>query len=174
MRSRYAIICIMVMIQLIFMNCSQKESVKVEELIFYSADNPENIVNLSRVKIDSSVFSEGSGSIRVDAKQPMVVKLYEIGKMEVDNCRIIYQAKLKTEALQGDAYLEMWCHFPGKGDFFSRALNTKLSGDNDWSSHEAPFMLQEGEKPDHVKLNVVVNGTGTVWIDDIRLIKVPL
>jgi hypothetical protein len=31
-----------------------------------------------------------------------------------------------------------------------------------------------GENPDNVKLNFVVNGTGTIWIDDIRLLKGPL
>lgn len=174
MRLPYLFIYTMIYSQILLMNCAQKESGKVEELKFYSADNLENIINLSRVKIDSSVFSEGSGSIRIDSNKPMAVKLYETGSLDVDNCRIIYQAKLKTENFRGDVYLEMWCHFPGKGDFFSRALQTKLSGDNNWSFHETPFLLQKGEKPDNVKLNVVVNGTGRVWVDEIKLIKVPL
>jgi hypothetical protein len=73
--------------------------------------------------------------------------------------------------LQGKAYLEMWCRFPGQGEFFSRALNQTYSGSNEWSSTETPFILQQGQKPDLVRLNVVVEGTGTVWIDDIRLLK---
>jgi len=166
--------CAVIFSQLIFINCSQKESGKVQELKFYAADNLEQVINLSRVKLDSSVFIEGVASLRIDSEQPMAVKLYETGKLDVDNCRILYQAKLKTKNLQGEAYLEMWCHFPGKGEFFSRALHTRLSGDNDWSTHEVAFLLQPGEKPDQVKLNLVVKGIGTVWIDDLRLIKVPL
>jgi hypothetical protein len=76
--------------------------------------------------------------------------------------------------VQGQAYLEMWCRFPGKGEFFSRALQAPLSGTVEWSSQETPFFLKKGEDPDEIKLNLVVNGTGTVWIDDIRLIKGPL
>jgi hypothetical protein len=35
-------------------------------------------------------------------------------------------------------------------------------------------MFQKGQKPDKVVLNLVINGTGTVWIDDIVLSKAPL
>jgi hypothetical protein len=49
-----------------------------------------------------------------------------------------------------------------------------MSGTNGWTSVETPFFLKKGEKPDNVKLNVVVDGTGTVWIDDIKLMKGPL
>jgi hypothetical protein len=39
---------------------------------------------------------------------------------------------------------------------------------------ETPFFLKKGENPDNVKINLVVNGKGSVWIDDIRLVKAPL
>ena len=29
----------------------------------------------------------------------------------------------------------------------------------------------KGQKPNLVKLNVILNGTGTVWVDDIALVK---
>jgi hypothetical protein len=76
--------------------------------------------------------------------------------------------------MDGQAYLEMMCHFPGKGEFFSRGLMNPLTGTTDWMTIETPFLLKMGENPDNVKLNLVVNGTGTVWIDDIRLLKGPL
>jgi hypothetical protein len=170
----YFIFGIIVITQILLVGCSKEQTETIKELKFYSADDLSHIINLSRVSIDSTIFAEGTGSIKIVAGQPMVVKLYETGNLNIENCRIFYQAKLKTKSLRGDAYLEMWCHFPGKGDFLSRALHSKLSGDNDWSSHEAPFMLQSGESPDNVKLNLAVNGTGTVWIDEIKLLMVPL
>jgi len=174
MRLAHYLISIIFLVQLILLGCSKEQPEPIRELKSYSADDLSNIINLSRVTADSSIFTEGTGSIKIVATEPMVVKLYETGSLEIDDCRIIYQAKLKTMGLQGDAYLEMWCHFPGKGDFFSRAFHSKLSGDNDWSLHETLFMLQKGEKPDNVKLNLAVNGTGTVWIDEIKLLRVPL
>ena len=68
----------------------------------------------------------------------------------------------------------MWCCFPGKGEFFSKGLLQPLAGTVDWVTLEAPFLLKESEKPDNIKLNLVIDGRGTVWIDDIRLIKRPL
>ena len=57
---------------------------------------------------------------------------------------------------------------PGSGRFPSR-LDTALTGTNEWTTREFPFILEAGQNPDNVKLNLVVDGTGTVWIDDVRL-----
>jgi hypothetical protein len=65
----------------------------------------------------------------------------------------------------------MWCEFPGKGEYFSRALHAPLTGSNEWTTQETPFFLKEGENPNRVKLNVVVEGGGTVWIDDVVLAR---
>jgi hypothetical protein len=42
------------------------------------------------------------------------------------------------------------------------------------SKHISPKEVKKGENPDNVKLNLVINGKGTPWIDDIRLLKAPL
>ena len=68
----------------------------------------------------------------------------------------------------------MWCRFPGKGEFFSRGLQSPLTGTTDWTTEETAFFLKKGENPDNVKLNLVINGSGTAWIDDVRLLKGPL
>jgi hypothetical protein len=86
----------------------------------------------------------------------------------------MYQARVRTENIDGQVYLEMWCHFPGRGEYFSRGLQSPLTGTKDWITIETPFFMRKGEKPDYVKLNLVINGKGTAWIDDIRLIKGPL
>jgi hypothetical protein len=105
----------------------------------------------------------------VDSKQPQVVRLFEAPNPEVENCLVIYSAKLKTENLKGRAYLEMLCRFPRFGEAFSRGLDKVVSGSNDWSSFQIPFFLKKGEKPDLIKLNLVVEGVGKVWIKDVEL-----
>ncbi len=132
------------------------------------------MITRSSVDVDKQVTSDGDGSLRIIAKQPTTVRLYETGDVDIENARLIYQAKLRTKDVSGKVYLEMWCNFPGKGEFFSRALHAPISGSNDWSTQETLFFLKEGENPDNVKLNLVIDGKGTAWIDDIRLIKGPL
>lgn len=109
-----------------------------------------------------------------DCKKAQTIRLFEVEKPELEQCMVTYRAKLKTENLTGQAYLEMWCRFPGKGEFFSRELANPVTGSNDWASYETPFFLKKGEKPDLIKLNVVVKGIGKVWIKDVELLKSPL
>ena len=80
----------------------------------------------------------------------------------------------KTERLIGRAYLEMWCHFPGLGEAFSRGLDNVVTGSNDWATYQTPFFLKAGERPDRIRLNLVVEGKGKVFIKDIQLSSAPL
>jgi len=126
------------------------------------------------LRFDPDVSSDGAGSIRIDATGPQTYTIREVGEVDAENATISYSAMLKTENLEGKAYIEMLCYFPEKGTFFSRALDSALTGTTDWTAVSAPFFLKKGENPDKVILNLVVDGKGTVWIDDIKLEKGPL
>ncbi len=161
-------VCLLMIFGLI--NCSKSTS-QVVELKSFPIDNLEGIITQSGVEIDKTVSSDGKGSLRITVSEPTVVRLYEVRDLNIENARLIYQAKVRTEGVEGQVYLEMWCHFSGRGEFFSRGLQSTLTGTNNWVTMETPFFLKKGEKPDYVKLNLVINGKGTAWIDDIRLIQ---
>ncbi len=158
---------------LLLAGCS-KASEEPELVRHYPVDSLDEVLTKTAVVFDPEITDDGKGSIRLTASEPGQWALFETGDVDVENARLIYQARLRTEGVRGKVYLEMLCRFPGKGEFFSRALHAPLSGSTDWTSQETPFFLKKGENPDNVKLNVVVEGTGTVWIDDIRLVKGPL
>jgi len=40
-----------------------------------------------------------------------------------------------------------------------------------WKTLQTPFLFQKGQRPDKVTLNIVINGKGTVWINDIVLTR---
>jgi len=109
-----------------------------------------------------------------DCPKPQVIRLFELANPGVEDCMVIYRARLKTEGLDGQAYLEMWCRFAGKGEFFSRGLQNPVTGSNDWASYETLFFLKKGENPDLIKLNLAVKGTGKLWVKDVELLKAPL
>jgi hypothetical protein len=155
------------------MNCS-KPSPEAVELKKFPIDGMDGIITQSGVQFDKAISSDGSGSLKITATEPTVVRLFEMGDIDVENARLTYQAKIRTEGVEGQVYLEMWCHFPGKGEYFSRGLQTPLTGTTNWTTEETPFFLKKGENPDNVKLNLVINGKGTAWIDDIRVLKGPL
>jgi len=134
----------------------------------------DGIITRSGVRIDKDISSDGNGSLRITSIKPTVIRLFETGNIDAENARLIYQARLRTAHVEGQIYLEMWCHFSGKGEYFSRGLQTPLTGTTEWTTEETPFFLKKGENPDNVKLNLVINGKGTAWIDDVRLLKAPL
>jgi predicted Ser/Thr protein kinase len=146
------------------------------------SSNPdwERVVTKTGVEVDRAISStnSGQGSLKVVADGPTTVRLFEhgptaglykAGPYDVDNSRLTYQAKLRTWGLQGRAYLEMWCHFPGGEEYFSRGLDKPLSGTNDWTSVETSFLVKGAREPDNVRFNLVIDGKGTVWIDDVGL-----
>lgn len=68
----------------------------------------------------------------------------------------------------------MWCSFPGRGEFFSKGLHHKAKGTTGWSSHEVPFDLKAGQRPDLIRLSVGFEGPGMVWLRKVELLKTPL
>ena len=147
---------------------------QVSVLKTFPLNDTKGIITKSNVHFDKTVSSDGKGSIRIEVSEPTTVKLFEVSDINVEDARLIYQARVRAEKLQGQAYLEMWCRLPGKGEYFSRSLDKPISGTMDWSTEQTPFFLQKGQKPDLIKLNVVIKGKGTLWIDDIKLVKGPL
>jgi hypothetical protein len=149
--------------------CSKSQ--KPEILKSFPLDSADGVIDQTNVTFDPGVSFDGKGSLRIEAHNDVTVQLFEISGLNVDEAIIFYQAKMKTQKILGQAYLEMWCHFAGKGEYFSRGQMTLMSGTKDWSSQEISFTLQKGEIPDIIKLNLVIVGTGTAWIDDIKLVK---
>ncbi|MGD8765707.1 MAG: hypothetical protein PVG87_25595 [Desulfobacteraceae bacterium] len=122
-----------------------------------------------KIENDSSVKVEGDGSIKISTLWPITICLGEVTGLNIENAKLIYKASVKSQ-LDGAALLEMWVHVDG-GQYFSRGLNSTVTGNSDWKSIQAPFMLQKGQNPDRITLNLIINGKGTVWIDNIVLSK---
>jgi hypothetical protein len=129
-------------------------------------DSVDALITKSGVSLDRGISHDGKGSIRVEAKEPASIRLAELHPEGADGATLFYRAHLRSENLKGQAFLEMWCVVPGKGEFFSRALQAPLTGTVDWVSQQTPFFLEAGQRCETVKLNLAVAGTGTVWIDD--------
>ncbi|MHC4192451.1 MAG: DUF4190 domain-containing protein [Planctomycetota bacterium] len=146
---------------------------EVVELKSFPLDNTDGLITQQGITIDKEISNDGKGSLRIEATETTTVRLFETGDIDIENARLFYRALLRTENLQGKAYLEMWCHFPGGGEYFSNGLHAALIGSTgtSWTIKEIPFILKKGQNPDNVKLNLVIEGRGTVWIDDIRLFK---
>ncbi len=131
---------------------------------FASSDRP---ITQDGVAVDG-------GGWRIESRDKRTVRLFEVPNPGLEQCILTYRAQMKTEKIQGGAYLEMWCRFPGRGEFFSRGLHHKIRGTTGWASYETPFYLKKDQRPDLIKLNLVFEGAGTAWIKDVELVHTPL
>ena len=142
------------------------------ELEYFPVDDLNGVISKSEIEIDKSISDDGKGSIKISTLKPLVIQLYSVAGLNVEDTQIVYEAKLKSKGLNGQAYLEMWCVFNNMGEYFSRGFDSVIAGDTDWKTIRTVFSLNKGEMPDQIKLNVVVNGVGTIWIDDIHISKI--
>lgn len=124
------------------------------------------------IQTDIQVKTEGKASIKITTQWPTTICLGEVTRIDIENAKLVYKAKVKSD-LDGTAFLEMWAHVSG-GRYFSRGMNDVVSRKSDWKMIQTPFLFQKGQKPEKMTLNLVINGKGTVWIDDIILSKEPL
>lgn len=124
---------------------------------------------------DPGVSRDGGGSLRVDTQQGGRLRLYALDGLGEVPGRLVYTGFLKSRDLRGAAFFEMWCR-PAAGDpAFVRGVNRRVEGTSDWKPTEIGFSRPDlCSNPVSVELNVVVDGSGTVWIDDLRLWSVPV
>ncbi len=146
-------------------------SAQATELIGLSLDDITSLG--TTLNQDAVVKVEGSGSIRISTLWPTTICLGEVSGLDIGNIKLVYRAKLRCDKLEGTAFLEMWCHVGG-GQYFSRGMNSAVTGTMSWKTLQTPFILQAGQAANKVTLNVVINGKGTIWIDDVQLIKEPV
>ena len=125
-----------------------------------------------KVQTDATIKTEGKGSVRIETQWPTTVCLGEVKGLDVEDAKLVFRAKVRTE-LEGDAFLEMWVQVGG-GQYFSKGMNDPVKGKSDWKAIQTFFMFQKGQKPEKATLNLVINGKGIVWIDDVVLSKEPL
>lgn len=145
---------------------------QAEDLKRLSLDDPS--VASPKVMADTKEKVEGTSSLMITTQWPTTICLGEVTGPDIDNAKLIYSARVKTELKnKGTAFLELWAHVGG-GQFFSKGMTDAVSEKSDWKTIQTAFIFQKGQKPDKVTLNLVINGKGTVWIDDVVLSEEPL
>ncbi|MCZ6685313.1 MAG: hypothetical protein O6849_04950 [Candidatus Dadabacteria bacterium] len=158
-----------------YKSLAQEES----ELIF-SISNVEEIITRSGVEIDRDISSDGNGSLLINTKEPITVELFELDDKDFGNQRLTYKAQMRSENLQateemrGISYLELIAKFPDGQKLISRGPRVPLSGTTEWRPVETILYLDKGNSPERVKLNLIVEGEGKVWVDSVILESIPL
>ena len=111
---------------------------------------------------------------RIDARGPNPTGIFEVpaGLLCAD-CQIFFRAKLKSRDLSGHVFLELVARLGYDQDFFHRDLIHTAHGTQGWTQAQASCFVAPGPKARGLLLNVVPQGTGTVWIKDVEVYTAP-
>jgi hypothetical protein len=135
----------------------------------FATFNCEDITNISPViKIDDQFKFEGKSSICVNAGSPCRVTVAEFDGIEKKNFILHSAAMVKTDLAPGAFVFEIVVKFNG-GYYYSRAIDQRIVGKKDWQKVTTDFFFKQGQSPEKVYVNLIIEGSGKVWIDDIKL-----
>jgi hypothetical protein len=111
---------------------------------------------------------------RIDSQGQGVVRLFELQYPGVDNCIVLFKAKLKTQKMEGGASLEMWARLVDQ-EFWSKGEGEhQVAGTTNWSEYQIPFRFEKGQLPNRLQLGLRLGGPGTVWIKDVEVTYQPI
>lgn len=111
---------------------------------------------------------EAVATVRNTQAGAVSVQLAEIPLGLSRAMHLSYEAEISSEAVAGQAYLEMWAVVKGQA-YFSRALNDPFQGDQPARRSSTPFFLKADEPVDAARLGVRFEGPGTITIARMAL-----
>ncbi len=151
-----------------------------EKKLSFPISNVQEIITQSGVVIDTEITTDNNGSLLINTDKTIKVELFEIDKEDFKNKRLTYKAQIRsedltgTEDLRGISYIELIAQFPDGEELISRGPRVPVSGTTDWRPAESVLYIDKGIAPENVKLNLIVEGQGKVWLDSVKLEAIPL
>ena len=123
---------------------------------------PEAGSSFHRLKVESATST------------PSRVTVLTIEAPPITGPRYVLSGQVRSEGVEGTAYLEMWSYFPGGGRSFTRTLGDegpmmKLRGTAGWRAFALPFDATGAPHPARLVVNVVLDGRGTVFLSGLTL-----
>ena len=106
------------------------------------------------------------------------IPLCEIVSPRITTPSYAVRGTIRYEKVDGAGFLEMWNHFPDKGQYFTRTLDTSgpmgmVTGTSPKRAFILPFhTFGQAPAPTRLTINLVLNGPGTVEIGPLELIPI--
>src|SRR5207237_10555536 len=75
------------------------------ELKHFSLDSLEGVRATTGVSFDPQISSDGKGSLRSEASQPLTVRLFEVNDVRMENEALLDRASVQSVALGGQTGL---------------------------------------------------------------------
>ncbi len=151
--------------------CSNKPK-PPKDIAVFPCNSTDKVVTQGAVTEDKTVSADGQGSLKITTEMPTTIKLFQIPYPRIEGCKVWYKAKIKTQQFGGSAYLQMVVHFSRGGQITAQNYQNAIRGNTKgWVESVLEATVREGQKPSSVELNLVVQGAGTLWVDDVHVLR---
>ncbi len=116
-------------------------------------------------------FDEQEGALRVDVDYTSVfnLKKVDLGDKNYSGKTLNYSLRAKTLNFEGQAFLELAVRFKGTTTLFRRGFNSKVFNNSNWKTLRVAYPIRPSEQAEIAYMNVIVEGRGSIWFDDIKL-----
>ncbi|GAB4272993.1 MAG: hypothetical protein Kow0029_12180 [Candidatus Rifleibacteriota bacterium] len=152
----------------ILLNIALQSFLSAQEILAIPLDSLNEVS--PKIELDSECKVEGNNSIKITAVTPCRVTIHKIDGMGRDNFNLKTYLMIKTELEEGTVILETLVKVKG-GIYFSRALDQKVCGSSDWKQIYTNFRFKKDESPDEVLVNLIIEGRGIVWADELKFVS---
>jgi len=152
---------------------------KKKPLIYnFPVNSLNRVISKFNLKLDNEVSYDGLSSIRVDSKDTTTAYIFVLYDIPVKRAKLTWEAYCKSEDLKGKAFLEMGVQISKKYrkelESYLHQSKDFLRGTTNWQKIKVEFLVLENLKVDVVQLNLIIEGEGTVWIDQVRFTVLPI
>jgi hypothetical protein len=118
-------------------------------------------------EMDYDISSDGNGSLRIDARERVLVDLYRVWGNEEDLSfrQLVYEAKVRTEQASAPVFLVMQAGLTSAPHGMPVVGRDKaIHGTNDWTTLQIWAGNPPGTRLLETTLQLEIDGPGTVWI----------
>jgi hypothetical protein len=149
---------------------------KGDEIASFRLNTMNGILATANASIDESQSADSTskGALKIEAPSSMTVKLVQTGPLNVNDVTLIYRATFRSKELSGRAYLLMTVRWADSLETFARGFEQAIIGSVPWVTEDITYNVERKKKVDNVTLGMVIEGTGTVWVNDVKLLKTTL
>lgn len=151
---------------------------------------PNAIEKVDWAQLKERGLLRGGEVIPGDAEHPSRLKIINTqpGTNSIPLCELVspsittssyaVRGKIRYDGVVGVGFLEMWNHFAGRGEYFTRTMDTSgpmgmITGTSSDRDFQLPFhTLGQTPPPEKLVINLVLNGLGTVEIGPLELIPI--
>jgi len=150
-----------------------KKAEPPKEIDAFNCDTADRFLSPDAATLEKSGAAEGAACFKFVVEQPSTVPLFEV-KFPGDAAKFTIRFKMRVKDFLGDAYGLMAVNYASGGKQEIKNYDKALGATSDWVPMELSWTVQKGQKVDSLVLSAALSGTGTVWIDDVHVIRAPL